>query len=98
VLAEIAGCCLFPAPAGRPLLKKGVNPFCGIVQKHIACHRFAGDVVGCRERMIDLAVEGFLAETDRSRTPGQNNIGESPNFGVQPAASGSLLGNGSEES
>ena len=62
---------LFPAPAGGPLLKKGVNPFCGIVQKQIARHHFTGDVVGCRERMIDLAVESLLAETDRSRTPGQ---------------------------
>src|SRR5215471_2757068 len=77
---------LFPAPAGRPLLKKGVNPFRSIVQKHIARHHFAGDVVGCCERMIDLAVEGLLAETDRRRTPGQNDLGESPNFGVQTAA------------
>jgi hypothetical protein len=45
---------LFPAPAGRPLLKKGVNPFCGIVQKQIARHHLAGDVVGCCERMIDI--------------------------------------------
>jgi hypothetical protein len=45
-----------------PLLKKGVNPLRGIVQKHIARHRFAGDVVGRCERMIDLAVEGLLAE------------------------------------
>src|SRR5208337_892839 len=77
---------LFPAPAGRSLLKKGVNPFCGIVQKQIAGHHFASDVVGYCERMIDLAVEGLLAETDRRRTPGQNYIGESPNFGVQRAA------------
>lgn len=76
---------LFVTPACRSLLKKGIDPLRGIGQKQVAHHHFAGDVVGYCEGMIDLVGEGLLAETDRRRTPGQNNIGEPPNFGVQPA-------------
>jgi hypothetical protein len=59
---------LFPAPASRSLLKKGVNSFGGVFQKQIARHHFASDVVGCSEWTIDLAVESLLAETSLRRS------------------------------
>jgi hypothetical protein len=33
--------------------KKGIDPFCGIFQKHIARHDLAGKIVGCPERTMD---------------------------------------------
>ena len=59
----------FAVPVRWSLLKKGIDPFCGIFQKHIARHDLAGDVIGCPEEMIDLAVERMLAEADRGGTP-----------------------------
>src|ERR1041385_8334203 len=73
------------APNGWPLLKKGVNPFRGILQKEIARHGLASDVVGCPEGTIDLSIECLLAEADHDRAARQNDIGELCNFCVQPA-------------
>jgi hypothetical protein len=58
-----------PAPLWWSLLKKGINPLRRILQKHIARHDFAGDVIGCPERTIDLAIERLLAQTDCGRAP-----------------------------
>src|SRR6185437_1810574 len=73
----------FPAPAGWPLLKKGINPFCGIFQQHVARHRLAGNAICGFERTIDLSIERLLAEADRGRTSRQNDIGESSDFRIQ---------------